>query len=135
MRTSNIGRLRRWCTLAGAALLVPSAAAAAEVRCIESHFEFNPDGITNILGQTRAEQPCQIWFGRYSAIHEHSLTAYPGHGTVTWNQADETRHFIVYTPRPGYTGLDHFQLHVAFTPHEGKQRHRSEVSVNMTVTP
>jgi hypothetical protein len=135
MYTSNTVRLHIACAVAAAALLSPNVTAQAAPRCVEGTFTLNPDGVTNVQGQTRGGQPCEIWFGRYAGLHEHNLSSNPSHGSVGFYQSALTRHYMLYSPRAGFTGRDYFQFGVIFTPMDGKRRHRAQIGVNMTVTP
>ena len=127
-------RYRTWCMMAAAAaFLLPAAPAHAYIGCATGIFTFRPDGINAVLGHAHAGQPCEIWFGNYAALNDHTLSG-PAHGTAVWNQSSMTRNFVVYTPHPSFTGNDYFQYNVAYQPDRRGRRTHVLIRVNMTVT-
>ena len=133
---SSSAPLRTLCMAgaASAALLMVTAPTRAFVACATGTFTFHPDGVTNVLGHARAGQPCEIWFGNYAALNDHTLSPSPAHGSATWSQSSVTRNFVVYTPTPKYTGTDYFQYSVMYTPDRRGRRARALIRINMTIT-
>jgi hypothetical protein len=136
MSLSNTSPLRTLCmaAAASAALLLPTGPTRAFIACASGTFAFHPDGTTSVLGRARAGQPCEIWFGNYAALNDHTLSPSPAHGTAIWNQSSITRNFVVYTPQPKYTGTDYFQYSVMYTPDRRGRRARVLIRIYMTVT-
>jgi hypothetical protein len=120
-----------------AATIVPTlSASAANVCCVSSGFRWFINRTTHVQASTRAGQPCQIRFFRYSGVGEIAVlqtVVKPAHGVLGISAMEGSRRFIAYAPSPGFVGRDHFEVHIEEKPSGGGTA-AGNVQVDIDVT-